>query len=113
MSLKPDTTLNDCSSTWIGTTNNMTTTSSIAFQGGPLGNPLVGSINPKTYRVTTEMDYITETPMRIAIHRVANGFVIQTASYEGERTTAHIASTVEEVNEIITTQLVTKKMEGK
>jgi hypothetical protein len=59
------------------------------------------------------MNYITESPMHIKIHRVANGFVVQTAIQEGDHTSAHIATTIEEVHEIITTQLVTKKMEGK
>lgn len=75
--------------------------------------PLVGSINPNTYYATKDMDYITENPMHIKIHRVANGFVVQTVVREGDRHTAHIASTIEQVHEIITTELVTKKLEGK
>jgi hypothetical protein len=74
---------------------------------------LTGAIDPNTYYATKEMDYITENPMHIKIHRVANGFVVQTVVREGDRHTAHIATTIEEVHEIITTQLVTKKMEGK
>lgn len=74
---------------------------------------LTGAINPNNYYSTQEMDYITENPMHIKIHRVANGFVVQTVLREGDRHAAHIATTIEEVHEIITTQLVTKKMEGK
>jgi len=59
------------------------------------------------------MDYLTDNPMFIRIHRATNGFVVQTAVHEGARSLAHIAITIEEVHEIITTQLVTKKMEGK
>lgn len=74
---------------------------------------IVGAVNPQTYRTMTEMDYITENPMHIKIHRVANGFVVQTAIREGDRHSVHIASTIEQVHEIITTELVTKKLEGK
>ena len=76
-------------------------------------NSIVGAVNPQTYRTMTEMDYITENPMHIKIHRVANGFVVQTAKREGDRASVHIASTIEQVHEIITTELVTKKLEGK
>lgn len=73
----------------------------------------VGAKSTLPYPDRTEMDYITDNPMFIRVHRVANGFVVQTAVREGERALAHIATTIEEVHEIITTQLVTKKMEGR
>ena len=74
---------------------------------------IIGAVNPNTYRTMTEMDYITENPMHIKIHRAANGFIVQTAVREGDRHAVHIATTIEQVHEIITTELVTKKLEGK
>lgn len=74
---------------------------------------IVGAVNPQTYRTMTEMDYITENPMHIKIHKAANGFIVQAAKREGDRASVHVATTIEEVHNIITTELVTKKLEGK
>lgn len=74
---------------------------------------VIGAVNPNTYRTMTEMDYITENPMHIKIHRAANGFIVQTAIREGDRASVHVATTIEEVHNIITTELVTKKLGGK
>ena len=76
-------------------------------------NSIVGAVNPQTYRTMTEMDYITENPMHIKIHKAANGFIVQSAKREGDRASVHVATTIEEVHSIITTELVTKKLEGK
>lgn len=126
MSSKLATTLNAYLNTWIETrkkmSNSQQTTNATLRQmmnSGILGTsiannaPLVGAINPNTYYATKEMDYITENPMHIKIHRAANGFIVQTAIREGDRHSVHIASTIEQVHEIITTELVTKKLEGK
>lgn len=120
---KPATTLSDYSSISTATLrawmDNMTTSignsirSMINNQATAPQKTLTGAISTSTYHVTREMDYLTENPMHIKIHRVANGFVVQIAIQEGARASAHIANTIEEVHEIITTQLVTKKMEGK
>jgi hypothetical protein len=74
---------------------------------------LTGAINPNTYHQYTEMDYMTANPMNIQIHRAVNGFVVRCGVNQGNMYTVHIAKTMEEVNEIITTELVLKKMEGK
>lgn len=76
-------------------------------------SPLVGAINPKNYYGPSIVDYMEDTPLHIRIYKVSNGFLVQSSAREGDLTTAHVATTVEEVNEIITTQLVVKKMEGK
>lgn len=120
---KPDTTLSDYSSIstatlrhWMDNMSTFIGTSIPNMVNNQVKAPqrtLTGAIDPNTYYATKEMDYITENPMHIKIHRVANGFVVQTVVREGDRHTAHIATTIEEVHEIITTQLVTKKMEGK
>jgi hypothetical protein len=74
---------------------------------------LTGSINPNTYRAYSDMDYMTAHPMNIQIHRATNGFIVRCGMSEGASYSVHIAKTIEEVNEIITTELVVKKMEGK
>ena len=74
---------------------------------------LTGAINPDTYRQYSDIDYMTPNPMNIQIHRAVNGFVVRCGINQGETYSVHIAKTVEEVNEIITTELVLKKMEGK
>jgi hypothetical protein len=74
---------------------------------------LTGAISPSTYRQYTDMDYMTANPMSIQIHRAANGFVVRCGVDQGASYSVHIAKTIEEVNEIITTELVVKKMEGK
>lgn len=74
---------------------------------------LTGAISPSTYYGQSIVDYIADTPLHIRIYKVSNGFLVQASTREGELTTAHVATTIEEVNEIITTQLVVKKMEGK
>jgi hypothetical protein len=51
--------------------------------------------------------------MNIQIHKVNNGFVLRCGRQEGGLAEVYIAQTIEEVNQIITTQLVVKKMEGK
>lgn len=59
------------------------------------------------------IDYLTSNPTNIQIHKVNNGFVLRCAGQEGGLAEAYIAQTIEEVNQIITTKLVTRKMEGK
>jgi len=59
------------------------------------------------------IDYLTSSPMNIQIHKVNNGFVLRCGRQDGGLAEVYIATTIEEVHEIITTQLVTKKMEGK
>jgi len=88
---KHDTTLSVCSSTLTGTRSIMSQPQ-IA----------IGSI-----------DYLTSSPMNIQIHKVNNGFVLRCGRQEGGLAEVYIAQTIEEVNQIITTQLVVKKMEGK
>jgi hypothetical protein len=74
---------------------------------------LTGAINPTTYQQYSAMDYMTAHPMNIQIHRADNGFIVRCGMSEGATYSVHIAKTIEEVNEIITTELVIKKMEGK
>ena len=88
-------------------------TLNVASNQGMKGVPLTGAINPHTYHQYTEMDYMTANPMNIQIHRAVNGFVVRCGINQGETYSVHIAKTIEEVNEIITTELVLKKMEGK
>lgn len=130
MSSKLATTLNDYLNTWIETRKTMsnsqqTTTATLRqMMNTGLGSgilnpatinssPLVGTVTPKTYYGQSIVDYIADTPLHIKIYKVSNGFLVQSSAREGELTTAHVATTVEEIHEIITTQLVTKKMEGR
>lgn len=120
---KPATTLSDCSSTLTATLrklmDNMSTVTGNAIPtmvNSQISAPqktLTGAINPNTYRQYSPMDHITENPMIIQVHRADNGFILRCGMAEGMRYTVHIAKTIEEVNEIITTELVVKKMEGK
>lgn len=120
---KPATTLRDYSSISTATLrkwmDNMSTVTGNAVPvtansqvTAPRGT-LTGAINPNTYRQYSPMDHITENPMIIQVHRADNGFILRCGMAEGMRYTVHIAKTIEEVNEIITTELVVKKMEGK
>ena len=112
---KPDTTLSDCSNISTATLrelmDNMSTISNSQVTAPQ--RTLTGAINPSTYRQYSDMDYMTENPMNIQVHRAANGFIVRCGKAEGMKYTVHIAKTIEEVNEIITTELVVKKMEGK
>ena len=112
---KPATTLNDCSSTSTGMLRKLIDkmTTFISTNQVPISKTHAGQLTASQYTERTEMDYITENPMYIRIHRATNGFIVQTATFEGARALVHIATTMEEVHNIITTQLVTKKMEGK
>ena len=126
MSSKLATTLNDYLNTWIGTRKKMSNEQiksatlrqmmdSGAINSSILNSPMVTKTNPNhtAHYGGSIMDYITDTPLNIRIHRVANGFLVQSATREGDRATTHIATTIEQVHEIITTELVTKKLEGK
>lgn len=120
---KPATTLSDCSSTLTATLrawmDNMSTVTGNAIPvtaNSQISAPqktLTGSINPNTYRKYADMDYMTHNPMNIQVHRACNGFIVRCGTSEGASYSVHIAKTIEEVNEIITTELVVKKMEGK
>jgi hypothetical protein len=59
------------------------------------------------------IDYLTSNPMNIQIHKVNNGFVLRCGRQDGGLAEVYIAQTIEEVNQIITTELVIKKIEGK
>jgi hypothetical protein len=127
MSSKHDTTWSDYLSTWTGWKRKMHITDTKALRqmmntaigkgvlnSATINNsPLTGAISPATYYGPSIVDYIADTPLNIRIYKVSNGFLVQSSAREGDLTTAHVATTIEEVNEIITTQLVVKKMEGK
>lgn len=93
--------------------DNMSTTHIANNQVTAPQRTLTGAINPQTYRQYSEMDHISDNPMNIQVHRAANGFIVRCGRQEGMKYSVHIAKTIEEVNEIITTELVVKKMEGK
>lgn len=88
---KQGTTLNVCSSTLTGTHSVMAQPSIT-----------IGSL-----------DYLSSSPMNIQIHKVNNGFVLRCGRQDGGLAEVYIAQTIEEVNQIITTELVVKKMERK
>ena len=124
MSSKLATTLNDYLNTWIGTRKKMSNEQiksatlrqmmdSGVINSTILNSPMVAKTNPNAYYGGSIVDYITDTPLNIRIYKVANGFLVQSATREGDRSTTHIATTIEQVHEIITTELVTKKLEGK
>lgn len=50
---------------------------------------------------------------RLEVIKVANGYIVNIGRLEGYETESHIASTVEEVNAIITAQLVAFRLEDK
>lgn len=112
---KPDTTLSDYLSISTATLrhwmDNMATISNSQITAPQ--KTLTGAINPSTYRQYSDMDYMTHNPMNIQVHRAINGFIVRCGVSEGATYSVHIAKTIEEVNEIITTELVVKKMEGK
>jgi len=120
---KPATTLSDYSSIstatlrhWMDNMSTFIGSSIPAMVNNQVTAPqrtLTGAINPNTYQQYSPMDHITENPMIIQVHRADNGFILRCGMAEGMRYTVHIAKTIEEVNEIITTELVVKKMEGK
>lgn len=120
---KPDTTLSDCSNTltailraWMDNMSTFIGKSIPAMANNQVTAPqrtLTGAINPSTYIQYSDMDYMTAHPMNIQIHKANNGFIVRCGMSEGASYSVHIAKTIEEVNEIITTELVVKKMEGK
>ena len=120
---KPAITLSDCSSTltatlraWMDNMSTFTGNAIPAMVNNQVTAPqrtLTGAINPNTYQQYSAMDYMTAHPMNIQIHRADNGFIVRCGMSEGASYSVHIAKTIEEVNEIITTELVIKKMEGK
>lgn len=119
---KPATTLSDYSSTstailraWMDNMSTFIGNSIPAMANSQAAPPrtLTGAINPSTYQQYSAMDYMTANPMNIQIHRAINGFIVRCGMSEGATYSVHIAKTIEEVNEIITTELVVKKMEGK
>ena len=51
------------------------------------------------------------TGMKFEVIHAENGFVLKVAQNEGERWRLYVASNVEEVRDIMTSQMVTQRME--
>ena len=49
--------------------------------------------------------------MKFEVIHAENGFVLKVAQHEGERWRLYVAANVEEVRDIMTSQLVTQRME--
>lgn len=58
-------------------------------------------INPNPYGPAVRLD----------VHRAANGFILRSARVEGGLAVTQIASTIEELRDLITAELVTQKLE--
>lgn len=91
-------------------------TSNVAMAGGGLANavsaPLAQSMWHSTGNYQPEMHMNTFGPaVRLDVHRAANGFILRSARVEGGLAVTQIASTIEELRDLITAELVTQKLE--
>lgn len=60
-------------------------------------------INPNPYGPAVRLD----------VHRAANGFILRSARVVGGLAVTQIATTIEELRDLITAELVSQAMEGK
>ena len=68
-------------------------------------NAAVQAASPFNY------EWLSPDSTRFEVQRANNGFILRTARMEGGRVVVHIAATIEELRDLITTELVTQKME--
>lgn len=65
-----------------------------------------------TYNTIPRMRHKTVFSGRIEVQQVCNGYVVNIATREGYEFDTHIAATVKEVNDIISTAIVAFQLEG-